>query len=76
MLVGFDFPIGIPKAYADIAGIESFAALLPELGRGQWASFYEVADGRRRSLRSDRSSPNGQAGRRTRISYVASECHR
>ena len=44
VLVGFDFPIGIPKAYADIAGIESFAALLPELGRGRWSSFYDVAE--------------------------------
>jgi hypothetical protein len=44
VLVGFDFPIGIPKAYADIAGTKSFTALLPELGLGQWANFYDVAE--------------------------------
>ena len=44
ILVGFDFPIGIPKAYADIAGAKSFMALLPELGRGRWANFYDVAE--------------------------------
>jgi len=43
VLVGFDFPIGLPLAYARRAGIEDFLAILPELGRGQWAQFYQPA---------------------------------
>lgn len=41
-LVGFDFPIGIPARYAELAGITSFPQLLPELGEGEWADFYRV----------------------------------
>ena len=44
VLVGFDFPIGVPTAYAARAGIGDFRALLPELGRGEWADFYRVAE--------------------------------
>jgi hypothetical protein len=42
-LLGFDFPIGLPAAYAERAGIEDFAAVLPCLGEDRWAAFYEVA---------------------------------
>jgi hypothetical protein len=42
-LLGFDFPIGIPAAYADRAGVSSFLQLLPELGRGRWADFFTPA---------------------------------
>lgn len=42
-LVGFDFPLGLPAAYAARAGIDSFADLLPALGGGEWADFFEVA---------------------------------
>jgi len=41
---GFDFPIGVPAAYAKRAGISSFRALLPNLGRGEWKDFYSVCD--------------------------------
>ena len=44
VLVGFDFPIGIPMAYAKAADVESFPRLLPELGRGVWKDFYRVAE--------------------------------
>jgi hypothetical protein len=44
VLVGFDFPIGLPARYAAAAGVESFRALLPDLGLGRWARFYDVAD--------------------------------
>src|SRR5512147_1335234 len=30
-LVGFDFPIGLPRRYALQAGVEDFLALLPQL---------------------------------------------
>ena len=44
VLVGFDFPIGLPAAYAAAAGVESFIRLLPELGEGRWRDFYRVAE--------------------------------
>ena len=42
--VGFDFPIGLPLAYAKKTGIEAFMAVLPKLGRGKWQEFYRVAE--------------------------------
>ena len=44
VLVGFDFPIGVPLAYAKVAGIESLPHLLPQLGWGEWKDFYRVAE--------------------------------
>lgn len=44
ILAGFDFPIGLPQAYAARAGVADFLALLPRLGRGEWADFYRVAE--------------------------------
>lgn len=43
ILVGFDFPIGLPAQYAERAGINSFMDILPEIGRGEWDSFFKVA---------------------------------
>ena len=42
-MVGFDFPIGIPAAYACLAGVTEFKSFLRELGDGSWAYFYSVA---------------------------------
>lgn len=44
VLLGVDFPIGVPRVYAHRAGIDRFVALLPRLGLGEWAAFYDVAD--------------------------------
>jgi hypothetical protein len=44
VLVGFDFPIGLPVAYARKVGIEDFLAVLPWLGKGEWVDFYNVAE--------------------------------
>lgn len=44
ILVGFDFPIGLPEGYARRAGARRFLDLLPELGRGEWAEFYQIAE--------------------------------
>jgi hypothetical protein len=44
ILVGFDFPIGLPYRYALKAGIADFLAWLPGLGRSEWSDFYKVAD--------------------------------
>ena len=43
MLVGLDFSIGLPLAYAEQVGISNFVAWLPQAGHGTWQGFYEVA---------------------------------
>lgn len=43
VLVGFDFPIGVPQAYASRAGIPSFLSFLHEVTTGARASFFDVA---------------------------------
>jgi hypothetical protein len=43
ILAGFDFPIGLPAAYAKQAGIEDFATALAGFGQDRWRDFYEVA---------------------------------
>jgi hypothetical protein len=43
ILVGFDFPIGLPLAYAQQAEITDFLTILPQLGHEQWSQFYEPA---------------------------------
>ncbi len=44
ILLGFDFPIGLPQAYAQRAGINDFLAALPGFGQGNWADFYNPAE--------------------------------
>ncbi len=44
VLVGFDFPIGLPLAYARKVGIENFLNMLAEFGHGEWGDFYAVAE--------------------------------
>jgi hypothetical protein len=44
LVAGFDFPIGLPRAYADRAGVRSFLDVLPRLGREDWGEFFSVAD--------------------------------
>ena len=43
ILLGFDFPIGLPIHYAQKVGITNFPAALPLFGRDEWASFYQPA---------------------------------
>ncbi len=43
VLVGFDFPIGVPAAYARKLGIANFRSFLPRLGAEEWSEFYDVA---------------------------------
>jgi hypothetical protein len=43
ILVGFDFPIGLPAAYAHQAGIADFVTALSGFGEGPWRDFYHVA---------------------------------
>jgi hypothetical protein len=44
VLVGFDFPIGLPLPYARRAKISHFLDALPHFGEGEWADFYRVAE--------------------------------
>lgn len=43
-LVGFDFPIGVPREFADRVGASSFLELLMEFGHGGWEDFYRLAE--------------------------------
>jgi len=43
-VVGFDFPIGLPRSYAYSAGISSFVDALRRFGEGEWQQFYELAE--------------------------------
>lgn len=45
-MAGFDFPIGLPRAYAEAAGISSFPEFLDALGSPPWAEFCVVARNR------------------------------
>jgi hypothetical protein len=41
---GFDFPIGVPRLYANKAGVSRFPYVLPRFGESGWEHFYEVAE--------------------------------
>jgi hypothetical protein len=43
VILGFDFPIGLPLSYAKKANIESFPESLPRFGKDKWARFYDIA---------------------------------
>jgi hypothetical protein len=43
VVIGFDFPIGLPRRYAELVGIADFRPALAGFGQGRWAAFYEVA---------------------------------
>lgn len=43
ILVGFDFPIGLPAAYAERAEIGAFIPALLRFGTERWGAFYEIA---------------------------------
>lgn len=44
VLIGFDFPIGVPAAYADRAGISAFRDALGQFGTGEWNDFFRVCE--------------------------------
>lgn len=43
VLAGFDFPIGLPIAYAEQAKIKDFREALKLFGHHRWKDFYEPA---------------------------------
>lgn len=45
VLAGFDFPIGVPKAYADLAGAADFPEFVHSLAAGARPRFFEPATG-------------------------------
>ncbi len=45
-VLGFDFPSGVPRKYAEIAGIDDFRDALLEFGHGSWRRFFDVGDAR------------------------------
>lgn len=42
LLIGFDFPIGLPAAYAKAVGVTSFRKAMSQFGRDQWKRFQHV----------------------------------
>lgn len=42
VLAGFDFPLGLPMAYARQTDVNDFKTFLAGLGQGCWSNFYEV----------------------------------
>ena len=46
VVLGFDFPIGLPRRYAELVGVDAFRPALDGFGQGRWAAFYEVAAAR------------------------------
>jgi hypothetical protein len=42
-MIGFDFPIGLPRNYGAAAGVSSFPGFLETLGSPPWESFHLVA---------------------------------
>jgi len=44
IMIGFDFPIGIPASYAIRCSVTDFLELLPKLGKGEWPDFYKPAE--------------------------------
>lgn len=43
-ILGFDFPVGVPRAYATSAGVTDFRELLGVAGGEGWSEFFNVAD--------------------------------
>ena len=44
ILIGFDFPIGLPAKYAARSRLSSFRQALPQFGSGHWSEFYTISD--------------------------------
>ena len=44
VLAGFDFPIGLPIAYAEKTGFPDFLTALTSFGAGEWQNWFDVAD--------------------------------
>jgi hypothetical protein len=43
-MIGFDFPIGYPKAFGQKAGLDNFLDALSSFGEGEWEHFFTKTD--------------------------------
>jgi len=43
-LAGLDFPIGVPAAYGELAGLGDFSTGLEVFGKGEWGEFFVAAE--------------------------------
>ena len=43
-VAGFDFPNGVPIAWARSVGVRAFRPLLPLLGSNEWSDFFRIAE--------------------------------
>ncbi len=44
VFIGFDFPIGLPRAYAEQTGLRDLRTALGTFGTGAWRNWFEVCD--------------------------------
>jgi hypothetical protein len=44
LVVGFDFPIGIPRAYGNAIALQDFRTALMTFGKGVWADWFKPAE--------------------------------
>jgi hypothetical protein len=44
VLVGFDFPIGVPRAYGEAITLQDFPTALMTFGKGAWADWFKPAE--------------------------------
>lgn len=44
VLIGFDFPIGLPAAYGEATKLDGFPEALRSLGKGVWSDWYNVCE--------------------------------
>lgn len=44
LLIGFDFPIGLPVAYAQRVGVTSFRKAMSQFGSDRWECFYTISN--------------------------------
>lgn len=73
ILVGFDFPIGLPETYASSAGLSDFLSALPQLGYGQWKQFFDVARTKQEISIHRPFYPNAPGGKR--MADLVSQLH-
>jgi hypothetical protein len=64
VLLGVDFPMGLPLAYAQSAGIGSFRRFLTQIGHGRWTQFCAVARERHEISRERPFYPHAPGGKR------------
>lgn len=46
ILVGFDFPIGLPEKYGELTGLADFQTALRAFGSGRWREWFDVCEAR------------------------------